>query len=125
MVPHLVPNTCGAPAAHGPRKTAMLAITRIPTRRNDGSKVSQRERRALLTLVRNTFGGYTLEGPFEGAWVADDGRVYEETSYRLEVLVPPERVGEAREMFLHMGKQLGQLAIYFEVREAGEIIDLD
>jgi hypothetical protein len=103
----------------------MLVITRIPTHRNDGSKISTRERRAFLTLVRNTFGGYSLEGPFEGAWVGDEGRVYEETSYRLEVLVPPERLGEARQLFMRLGRQLGQRAIYFEVREGGEIIELD
>src|SRR5437899_11371161 len=100
----------------------MLVVTRIPTYRNDGSKISRRERRSLLTVVRDTFGGYTLEGPFEGAWVADDGRVYEETSYRLEILVLPERIREARELFTRMGKQLGQRAIYFEVRESGQII---
>jgi hypothetical protein len=103
----------------------MLVVSRIPTHRNDGSRVSKRERRTILSVVRDTFGGYSLEGPFEGAWVADDGRVYEETSYRLEVLVPAERVSEARELFTQIGKQLGQRAIYFEVREAGEIIDLD
>jgi len=47
--------------------TAMLVVTRIPTHRNDGSKISRRERRSILNLVRDTFGGYTLEGPFEGA----------------------------------------------------------
>lgn len=103
----------------------MLVVTRLPTHRNDGKKISRRERRAILNLVRDTFGGYTLEGPFHGAWVADDGRVYEETSYRLELLVPPERVSEARELCRHIGKRLGQRAIYFEVRESGEIIDLD
>jgi hypothetical protein len=103
----------------------MLVITRIPTHRNDGSKVGMRERRAFLTTVRDTFGGYSLEGPFQGAWVGDDGRVYEETSYRLEVLVPPERVGEARQLFARLGKQLGQRAIYFEVRDGGEIIELE
>jgi hypothetical protein len=103
----------------------MLVITRLPTHRNNGSKISARERRAILTLVRDTFGGYTLEGPFEGAWVADDGQVYEEASYRLEVLVPPERLSEARELFTRIGKRLGQRAIYLEVREGGEIIDLD
>jgi hypothetical protein len=30
-----------------------------------------------------------------------------------------------RELFTRMRKQLGQRTIYFEVREAGEIIDLD
>jgi hypothetical protein len=103
----------------------MLVVTRIPTHRNDGSKISRRERRSLLTLIRDLFGGYTLEGPFEGAWIGDDGRVYEETSYRLEVLVPADRVSEARQLFTQFGKQLGQRAIYFEVREGGEIIDLD
>ncbi len=103
----------------------MLVVTRIPTHRNDGSKISRRDRRSLLNLVRDTFGGYTLEGPYEGSWVADDGRVYEETSYRLEVLVAAERVSEARQLFTRMGKQFGQRAIYFEVRDAGEIIDLE
>jgi hypothetical protein len=103
----------------------MLVITRIPTHRNDGSRISRRERRAILTLVRDTFGGYSLEGPFQGAWVADDGQVYEETSYRLEVLIRPERLQEARELFVRIGRRLGQLAIYFEVREGGEIIDLE
>ena len=51
----------------------MLVIMRIPTHRNDGSKISKRERRALLSRVRNAFGGYSLEGPFDGAWIADDG----------------------------------------------------
>jgi hypothetical protein len=124
MVLIVVPYWRGSAATRGLRETAMLVVTRVPTHRNDGSKIKQSERRAILTVVRDTFGGYTLEGPFEGAWVADDGRVYEETSYRLEVLVPPERVSEARELFTRIGKQLGQRAIYFEVRDAGEVIDL-
>jgi len=93
-------------------------------RRNDGSRISQRERRAILTLVRDTLGGYSLEGPFEGSWVADDGQTYDETSYRLEVVVPAARLHEARASFVRIGRQLGQRAIYFEVREGGEIIDL-
>jgi hypothetical protein len=105
--------------------TGMLVITRLPTHRNDGSKVSRRELRAILTRVRDAFGGYSLEGPFEGAWVADDGTTYTETSYRLEVVVAPERLGAARHMFIALGRQLGQHAIYFEVREGGEIIELD
>jgi hypothetical protein len=103
----------------------MVVITRIPTHRNDGSRISRRERRAILTLVRDAFGGYSLEGPFQGAWIADDGQVYEETSYRLEVLIEPEQLREARELFVLIGRQLGQIAIYFEVREGGEIIELE
>jgi hypothetical protein len=108
-----------------PRKAvALLVITRIPTHRNDGTQISVAARRDILRQVRDAFGGYTLEGPFQGAWVADDGTVYEETSYRLEVLIEPGQLQMARELVIGIGKQLGQRAMYFEVREGGEIIDL-
>jgi hypothetical protein len=108
-----------------PRKdVALLVITRIPTHRNDGAKISTAARRDILRQVRDAFGGYTLEGPFQGAWVADDGKVYEETSYRLEVIIAPGQLQAARALVISIGKQLGQRAMYFEVRESGEIIDI-
>ena len=103
----------------------MLVITRIPTHRNDGSKVGRRELRSILNRICDAFGGYTLEGPFQGAWIADDGKRYEETSYRLEVIVPAKEVKAARELFMNIGTRLGQRAIYFEVRDGGEVIDLE
>lgn len=103
---------------------ALLVITRIPTHRNDGAQISAAVRRDILRQVRDTFGGYTLEGPFQGAWVADDGTVYEATSYRLEVIIEPGQLQVARELVIGIGKQLGQRAMYFEVREGGEIIDI-
>ena len=96
----------------------------MPTHRNDGTKISVKERREILRQVRDAFGGYSLEGPFQGAWVADDGKVYEETSYRLEVIIAPEQLQVARELVVRIGKQLGQRAMYFEVRDGGEIIDI-
>lgn len=86
--------------------------------------MSIKERRYILQQVWDTFGGYALEGPFRGAWIADDGQVYEETSYRLEVVIEPEQLPIAREFVISIGKQLGQRAMYFEVREGGEIIDI-
>jgi hypothetical protein len=65
----------------------MIASTRIPTHRNDGSKVSKRELKAILKRVRDAFRGYTLENATDGAWVADNGRVYAERSQKLEVVV--------------------------------------
>ena len=102
----------------------MLVIRRMPTHRNDGTKISVKERREILRQVRDAFGGYSLEGPFQGAWVADDGKVYEETSYRLEVIIAPEQLQVAHELVVGIGKQLGQRAMYFEVREGGKIIDI-
>lgn len=102
----------------------MIATTPIPTHRNDGSKLRKRELKAILNQARAAFRGYSLEKPCGGAWVADDGRVYEEQSQKLEVVVSHDEVNAARELFIRIGKQLGQRAIYFEVREGGEIIDL-
>ncbi len=104
---------------------ALLVITRIPTHRNDGAPISAAARRDILRQVCDTFGGYTLEGPFQGSWVADDGTVYEETSYRLEVLIEPGQLQVARELVIGIGKRLGQRAMYFEVREGAEIIDIE
>ena len=106
------------------KDVTLLVITRIPTHRNDGAKISAAARRDILRQVRDAFGGYTLEGPFQGAWVADDGKIYEETSYRLEVIIEPGQLQMARELVISIGKQLGQRAMYFEVREGGEIIDI-
>jgi hypothetical protein len=103
----------------------MIVLTRIPTHRNDGSKVSERELRAIMKRVFKALYGYSLEGPFQGGWRAGDGESYEEMSYRLEVVVNPEQVQEARELFMDIGKRLGQRAIYFEVRKGGEIIDIE
>lgn len=56
--------------------------------------------------LRDVFGGDSLEGPFQGAWVTDDGNVYEETSYRLEVMIEPGQLQMARELVIRrMGKK--------------------
>jgi hypothetical protein len=75
--------------------------------------------------VTEAFGAYSLEGPFPGAWTASDGRVYKEASYKLEVVIGRGKVKAARRHFIGIGKQLGQRAIYFDIREGGEIIDLE
>lgn len=103
----------------------MIVVTRVPTHRNDGSKVSRKELLALLDAVQEEFGGYALEGPFPGAWVARDGKVHREKTHKLEVVVSKRKVKKACAMFRNIGAQLGQKAIYLEVRESGEIIDLE
>ena len=103
----------------------MIATTRIPTHRNDGSRVSKRELQGILDRVSDAFDGYSLEGPFPGAWTASDGEVYEEESHKLEVVIARGQIKEARKVFKSIGRQLGQRAIYFDVREGGEIIDLE
>lgn len=94
----------------------MIFITRIPTHRNDATQISTAERQEILTDVVQKFGGFSLDGPGEGAWAADDGTVYGESSYVLTVECDRERYQEARNMVIAIGKRLSQLAMYFEVR---------
>jgi hypothetical protein len=91
----------------------MIATTRIPTHRNDGSRITKRELQAILTRVRKELGASSLEGPFPGAWTASDGEVYEENSYKLEVVITRRRINDARKLFVGIGKQLGQRAVYY------------
>ena len=102
----------------------VIAVMRVPTHRNNGSKVSNRELQEILNRVLDEYAGFSLE-PYPGAWMASDGRVYRERSYKLEVVVSRRRLSRIRKLFMIIGKQLGQRAIYFEVREGAEIIDLD
>ena len=104
----------------------MIFITRIPTHRNDGTLIRQEELEAIKRQVWETFGGLSLDGPGSGVWVADDGAVYDETSYMLQVHCDRDRYQEARELVMQIGRQLGQRAMYFEVRyfDGVEIIDI-
>ena len=79
----------------------------------------------LNDRVRDGFRGYSFEGPFDGSWIAEDSSVYEEQHHKLEVVLSKEEIDKARELFVSIGNQLGQRAIFFEVRAGGEIIELD
>lgn len=104
----------------------MKWVTRLVTHDNAGRKIRRAVLRGLLEQVRNAFGGYSLDGPGLGAWTDARGRLYEEDSYVLTVICDRSRYLEARELVISIGRELGQLAMYFEVRDVDgvEIIDL-
>jgi hypothetical protein len=104
----------------------VVFITRMPTHYNDGTAVPEDVRQEIADRVADAFGGYTLEGPGQGAWRDDGGRVYAEASYRLEVACGRERYAEARALVIAIGQRLRQKAMYFEVRyfDGVEIIDV-
>jgi len=105
----------------------MVFLTRIPTHDNDGRKFSKSVRNKILSKVRETFGGYSLDGPGEGSWMDEDGRVYEEPSYLLTVFCDRNQYQDARELVIWVGRELEQEAMYFEVRyfDGVEIIEID
>ena len=104
----------------------MIFITRIPTHRNDRMPIQPDELEAIKRQVWEAFGGLSLDGPGQGVWLADDGTVYDETSYMLQVYCDRDRYQEARDLVIRIGRQLGQRAMYFEVRyfDGVEIIDI-
>jgi hypothetical protein len=104
----------------------MIAITRLPTHRNDGTLIEPVERQEILDEVVKRFGGFSLDGPGEGGWMADDGTVYAEASYVLTIQCPRDRYPEMRALVIDIGKRLHQLAMYFEVRyfDGAEIIPI-
>ena len=85
----------------------ILLTMRVPTHRNDGSKVGKREMQAILEAACSMHSkDSSLEGPFIWRpWVALDGEIYREATYKLEVLVNRRRAPEVRKMFKDIGKQ--------------------
>jgi hypothetical protein len=105
----------------------MKWLTRIPTHDNDGKRFAKSVLKAITDVVRDKFGGYSLDGPGLGAWTDDEGMVYEEHSYVLTVLCDRALYTEAREAVIEIGRRLDQKAMYFEVRDVDgvEIISID
>jgi hypothetical protein len=94
----------------------MKFVTLLPMSRNDGSAVSESEMDSLLGRIWETFGGCTIEGQVTGHWIdSQDGKHYQDTSLKVVVVIEPERIDEARELVREIGKQLGQIEMYFEL----------
>ena len=95
----------------------MKWTTLIPTRRNNGSKVSDREISRITSRIWTQFGGATVEGPVKGRWVdPKDGRSYSDECLRVTVVCDNDRIAEAERLVREIGEQLGQKTMYFEVQ---------
>jgi hypothetical protein len=93
----------------------MKFITLIPTRRNDGTEVSDSELAKIKARFWVAFGGCSIEGTVEGHWL-EDGKHYIDDSIRISVACDNDRLTEAEELVREIDAQLGQLAMYFEVQ---------
>jgi hypothetical protein len=104
----------------------VIFITRIPTHDNEGTPIAKEVLDKITAEVFEAFGGCTREGPGTGVWRDDQGRVYSEQSFRLEVACEASQYAEARDLVIRIGQRLGQKAMYFEVRyfDGVEILDV-
>lgn len=95
----------------------MKFTTFIPLNHNDGSPFPASEIQEIISRIWETFHGATNEGIVEGHWV-DDGKHYQDTSIKITVVCDISRLQEAEELVRDLGKQLDQLAMYFEIQYA-------
>ncbi len=103
----------------------MKVTTRIPTRLNDGRAVSVEVLGDIRRMIADQFGGVSVDGPGQGAWIGEDGRMYDEASYVVTFATERIRYAEARNLVIKIGQMLEQEAMYFEVQyfDGVEIID--
>lgn len=95
----------------------MKFTTIIPTQRNDGTSVSQSELDSVLQSLWQQFGGLTVDGTTEGHWVDQQtGQHYFDPGLKVTVVCDRDRIQEARDAVITIGKQLDQIEMYFEVQ---------
>src|SRR5206468_207733 len=71
------------------------------------------------------FSGFTIHPTSQGRWQRRAGRIYQEEVVVYEVAVPKDKVPLLRDLVCHLGRRLGQLAMYFDAPPPSvEIIDL-
>lgn len=93
----------------------MKFTTLVPLKRNDGSPVGTKEINRILRRLQTRFGGLTVEGQVAGRWM-EAGQVYQDESLKISVACDNSRLEEARGEVLRIGRELGQLAMFFEVQ---------
>lgn len=96
----------------------MRFTTIVPIRRNDGSKVGGKELQRIFDMLTEEFSGMTQDGKTKGQWIdPKDGKLYRDEGWRVSVVCDNERLAQAKAIVRQIGEQLGQKAMYFEVRD--------
>jgi hypothetical protein len=97
----------------------------VPLTDNDGKPIDPQVIVALHRELLVQFRGFTIHPTSLGRWQSRRGRLYEEEIVVYEVAVPADKVPLLREVVCRLGRQLDQLAMYFDAPPPSvEIIDL-
>jgi hypothetical protein len=89
--------------------------TFIPTTRNEGTAVKPSTLHRLIESLWRPFGGMTEEGCVTGHWIDDDGTEFTDVCLKVSIECDRSRLFEAIRAVCHIGRRLGQRAMYFEV----------
>jgi hypothetical protein len=94
----------------------MKFTTLIPTHLNDGTPVAEAALQEIVTRLAVLFGGVSTSGPVSGIWFDGDVQHDDET-IMVWCVCEIDRYNEARDAVIEIGRELGQKAMYFEVRD--------
>ena len=94
----------------------MQVTTLIPLADNDGTPFGESRIDEILDTLANQFQGCSTDGKVDGRSV-DDGRRHRDVSLRVTIVCNKERLSEVQAKVIEIGQELGQLTMYFEVRD--------
>ena len=98
---------------------------KLPLTDNAGQPIEARRILDLHRELHAKFQGFTIHPTSQGRWRSGAGRVYQEEVVDYEVAVPGDKIAVLRDMVCRLGRDLGQLAMYFDAPAPSvEIIDL-
>jgi hypothetical protein len=96
----------------------MKFTTLIPLRFNDGREIPPEQIGRILDDLVFHFGGCSDEGVTKGQWLdPKDQTLYRDESRRVSVSCDNGLLWQAQQAVIKIGKELGQRAMYFEVRD--------
>jgi hypothetical protein len=96
----------------------MKFTTLIPLRFNDGQQVPPDQINRIIDELVLLFKGCSDEGITKGQWLdPKDAQLYRDESRRVAIVCDNQLLWEAQQAVIKIGKELGQLVMYFEVRD--------
>src|SRR5947209_2671887 len=96
----------------------MKFTTLIPLRFNDGREVPVEQIRRILEELVVQFRGCSDEGITKGQWIdPEKSQLYRDESRRVSIVCDNRLLWEAQQVVIRIRRELGQRAMYFEVRD--------
>jgi hypothetical protein len=104
----------------------MKFTTLIPLRFNDGRVVPDEQMARIIDGLVLQFSGCSDEGVTKGQWLdPKDAQLYRDESRRISVVCDNRMISDAQQAVIRIGKELGQIVMYFEVRDFDGVQFLD
>ncbi len=94
----------------------MIITTLLPLADNHGTPFSEGKIEAILNSLVSQFHGCSTDGTVDGRSL-DAGHRHRDVSLRVTIVCDRERLEEIRERIAEVGRELGQISMYFEVRD--------